>query len=172
VISCDLSDRLATALQNGFIDIAILIGQNHLPTATKVVWDERLGWACAQNLMPKPGTPIPVITSVNNPIDRMALNVISRAGLQHRVIFTAADWSAKISAASVGVGYLIAPRRAVPAALTCAATAHVPPAPDLPAAIHVRPEDTGHRPIRALVEALAWIFLPSVDQRKAEAVSV
>jgi DNA-binding transcriptional LysR family regulator len=161
IISCDLSDRLATALQNGFIDIAIMVGQNHLSTTTDVVWNEPLGWACARNLLPEPGRPIPVISSVNNSIDRMALNTITKTGLQHRITLTAADWSTKLSAASVGIGYLITPRRAIPAALKCAEDLHITPVPDLLAAIHVRSEDTRHRDIRALIEVLAQIFLPA-----------
>jgi DNA-binding transcriptional LysR family regulator len=161
VITCDQSDRLAVALQNGFIDIAILVGQNHLSTSTDVIWNEPLAWACAPHLVPKAGAPIPVISSTNNSIDRIALDTIAKAGLQHRVTFTAADWGAKLSAARVGIGYLIAPRRVIPAVLKCAEDAHVPSPPNLLAAIHVRSEIARHRSVRALVAALAPIFLPA-----------
>jgi DNA-binding transcriptional LysR family regulator len=161
VITCDQSDRLAAALQNGFIDIAILVGQNHLSTSTDVVWNEPLAWARAPHLVPKAGTPIPVISSLNNPVDRLALDTIAKAGLQHRVTFTAADWSAKLSAAKVGIGYMIAPRRVIPAVLKCAKDAHVPSPPNLLAAIHVRPEIAKHRNVCALITTLAPIFLPA-----------
>jgi len=161
---CDISDGLTKSLLQNFLDVAVLTEQNHLRTATEFVWCEPLVWARSPNLTPPLGCPLPVIGSANGIADQLANDVLSDANIRHEIVFATADWNARMAAAKAGLGYVIAPRRVIPAALQIAQDDFLPGLRDLRCAIHVSPQ-IDVKKIRPILVRLAEIFVPH-DQDK------
>ncbi len=160
---CESSDELAKSLLLNFLDVAVLIEKQSLSTVTEFSWKEPLVWACAENVLARPGSPLPLITAKAGSIDQVGIKSLLYANVPCKIVLVAADLNVRMAAAEVGLGYLIVPRRMLPASLKVAQENFLPVLDDLQCAVHVSPQ-IDPKKIQELLLQLADIVMPPLER--------
>ncbi|SHG56045.1 LysR substrate-binding domain-containing protein [Streptoalloteichus hindustanus] len=133
----DHSARLAEAVEQGVVDLAVLLGG---PTGgrTRAAGVLPLAWFAAPDWRPLPGRPLPVV-AYHEPcvLRRIAVETLTAAGIPLDVVVEAADLAGVQAAARAGLGVTLLPagsRR--PEGL--APWSELPPVPLRPLRVRVR----------------------------------
>jgi DNA-binding transcriptional LysR family regulator len=163
-LQCDASPSLIQAMDEGHLDIAVVLGMDATTGDVIAEWDEQLVWLCAPDLMVSPNAPIPYISWPNSQSDRIAINALELSGKQFFVAFAGNDFNSRYVAAQAGLGYLLMPERAVFEGVKIAQESFLPRLPSLRAGIRVRSgfDKRRHRP---LLNAIISIFASLVPLR-------
>ncbi|MBN8935248.1 MAG: LysR family transcriptional regulator [Rhizobiales bacterium] len=162
-LQCAMSNVLLKQLDNGYLDVALLVSAPSSAEMT-VTWEEPLVWVRSPDLNVSPGAPIPYVSWPDSNTDRIALGALERAGLSYVVSFAGADYNARLAAAQAALGYMLLPARAVFGAVQPAREYFLPPIPPTRGGLCLRP---GFDAVAAepLLYALESIARPLVEDR-------
>jgi DNA-binding transcriptional LysR family regulator len=162
-LQCAASADLMRQLDNGYLDIALLVSA---PPAARlaVAWDEPIVWVRSPDLHVSPGAPIPYISWPDSNTDRIALGALERAGVHYVVAFAGADYNARLAAAQAALGYMLLPARAVSDAVQPAREYFLPAIPPVRGGLCLR---SGFDPAAAtpLLRALEQVARPPATDR-------
>jgi DNA-binding transcriptional LysR family regulator len=168
-LQCAASEELLKQLDNGYLDVALLISAPSSAEMT-VTWEEPIVWVRSPDLNVSPGAPIPYVSWPDSNTDRIALGALERAGLNYVVSFTGADYNARLAAAQAALGYMVLPARAVFGAVQLAREYFLPPIPPTRGGLCLRPgfDSAAAEP---LLDALESIARPHVPDRHGAALT-
>jgi DNA-binding transcriptional LysR family regulator len=153
----DHSAELARGLTDGYVDIACVID----PPATSGElirrWTEQTVWVRSRHFVLSPGAPIPLVSWPGGLIDRSSIDALEKAGLNYRVVFSSADYEARVAAVRAKLGVMAVPARKVPDTLVTAQDYYLPKLDSLMAGIVVRAESRNARTekVIAILNSLA-----------------
>lgn len=163
VIECLATPELGQRLASGYVDLAVLpAGVPSAPGLAAVRWQEPLGWLCARDFLLSPGKPIPLIGSTGSFVHKLAIQALDQSGQLYATAFTAADWSARVTAVRNGFGYLVAPTRLADETIKAAREHFLPVLPPLDVGVFVRPDASPHQFARVLDVLVETIRSPRV----------
>lgn len=113
-VTCDLSPILIDRLQDGLLDLALVV--RHGPTATgRVVARQSLVWVAATDFRLDPGRPVPLAVNPEGCVYRaQALAALSRANRKWRVAYTSQSSTGINIAVALGMAVAIKAARSVP----------------------------------------------------------
>jgi DNA-binding transcriptional LysR family regulator len=131
-ICCDSSRGLLRSIRNGYLDLAFAFGEAVDMADADSSWPEEIVWTKAPELTWTRNLPVPLISSPNLYIvDRLAAEALEKTKRPFRITYSAYDFGARLAGAISGLGYLVNPRRLVPAALVIEGTSILPSLPNL-----------------------------------------
>jgi DNA-binding transcriptional LysR family regulator len=117
-ICCENSPSLLRMLRLGYLDITFAYFEPGDGTDAVASWVEELGWVRAADFEMAAGEPVPLISSPSLlQVDRTAVEMLKRAKLRYRIMFSAVDFGARFAAAAAGLGYMPLTKRITPAGL-------------------------------------------------------
>ncbi len=154
-LRCDASGELGKGIEDGYLDIAILLLTRTFSLDVVDEWLEPMVWGCSPDLVVSPNQRIPYISWPNSPADDIAIGALERTGRRYVVSFAASDFYARSIAALAGLGYMLLPQRAVVGGLKVARESFLPAVPPVRAGVAVRRDFKGDLAVdllRTLVE--------------------
>jgi DNA-binding transcriptional LysR family regulator len=137
---CHTSAELVKGLNEGYIDIALLLQPSIEAGAPILEWEEELIWARGPNFVLSPGAPVPLVTCPDSQMDLPLFRALEKAGMGYRIALTSSDLRARLSAVAAGVGLMGLPRRKIRPPLMAASESYLPSLQPLRFAVVVRPE--------------------------------
>ncbi len=129
---------VAKSLSDGYLDIACLADPPSEYGQVIAEWQEDFVWARSREFVLSLGAPIPLVCWPGGVADQPPLLALERAQLAYRVVFTSADYHARMAAAAAGIGLLGISRRHVGKSLIVAKEHYLPPLPPIRVVICVR----------------------------------
>ena len=157
-IDCAPAGEIAHRFAGGYLDIAVMPVTRQPETTPLVSWSERMVWLCTRDFLLSPGKPIPLIACPGSVPHQLALDALDRAGRLYTIVFSAADWSARLAALEAGLGYVVAPARFSMPALKTAREYYLPRLPDVALGLFTRADAATDR-IAQIAAALAGVFV-------------
>lgn len=137
-VYCDSSTEIAKGLNDGYVDVALMLHTNSDQPGCIASWDEEVCWVRSVNLIVGSESVIPLIGWHGNIADSIATRALEEAGIAYTFRFTAPDHSARLAAAKACWGYVMLPRRFVQSPLVVANDHFLPALPPNRAGIFVR----------------------------------
>jgi DNA-binding transcriptional LysR family regulator len=136
--ACDTSPGLLQELKSGHLDLIFALAPLGVRLTTVGEWSEQLVWTRASDFHLEPGASIPLVILPNGFADRFVLEALDESDLSYTITFSAGDTTSRVAAAAAGLGYMVAPERAVPDKLVIAREDWLPTLPQLRAGIFAR----------------------------------
>jgi DNA-binding transcriptional LysR family regulator len=137
-VSCEYSVVLGQMLDQGEIDLALIMNAPGRFSRTLAEWPERLVWGKSPGFTLSPGAPVPVIGRIGNAITALSLNILEQNGLLARVSFSSSDFHAMKTAARSGLGFLAVPLFALDDSLVEARDYYLPPFPTVVSGVYAQ----------------------------------
>ena len=137
-LRCEPADELMKAIDEGYLDIAMVVCTGGETVDLAAEWQEPNVWVRSPHLVVSPNAPIPIISWPDSAVDRVAIDGLERAGRRYVVSFAAADFHARSVAAKAGLGYLAMPERSIFDGVRAARESFIPPLPSFRAGVRVR----------------------------------
>jgi DNA-binding transcriptional LysR family regulator len=138
VVTCEYSEVLRQMLDQGDLDLALLVNWPGHFSRTLAEWPERLVWGKAPGFTLNPGAPVPVIGKIGNAVTTLALNVLEQNGLLARVSFSSSDFHAMKTAARAGLGLLAVPLFALDDTIVEGRDYYLPPFPTVVSGVYAQ----------------------------------
>lgn len=107
-----VSDELIKDIENGYIDLALVILSGSSISKTVAEWTEPLVWTRSADLVVRPGSPVPIVSLENSYLHRVALSAIEESGLNAVLKFAGGDFFSCYMAVKSGLGFFALPLRA------------------------------------------------------------
>jgi len=137
-LQCARSEELLKRLENGFLDMALVIVSPDKPIDLVSEWVEPISWVRSADLHIGPGMALPYISWPDSETDRVAFEAMAKAGLRYVVSFAGKDFAARRAAVEAGLGFMLLPERGLTGKLTVAREGFLPGVPPQRAGICVR----------------------------------
>jgi DNA-binding transcriptional LysR family regulator len=131
-VCCDGSRGLLRSIRCGYLDIAMAFGETDNVVDAIRSWPEELVWIRSPTLRIEPDRPLPLISSPNQFIaDHHGAAALDQVRRPYHTVFSSFDFSARCAGVAAGLGYLVIPRRLVPAGAVIEAPGVMPPLPSI-----------------------------------------
>jgi DNA-binding transcriptional LysR family regulator len=161
--ACDSAPGFAKRLASGYVDLTFAVAPPELKLNVLSEWTEKFVWTCGPGFVVDRNGPIPLIVRAEGLLDRLAIEAMDQKGLPYRVVFSAADMTARAAAVVAGVGVMAIPERARPDQLTVTDDPLLPRLPELRVGVFYR-DGLDVRRIRKLTDA----FLAAVKPEQSK----
>jgi DNA-binding transcriptional LysR family regulator len=166
---------LADAAEHGQIDVALVVGQEHRPSA-HVFGELEVGWIAGRGFAPIPGQPLPLVLLGPQCVFRKAaISQLDAAGIPWRVAATSPSLAGLWASAVGGLGITVRSRLALPETLVWRRHLFSLPALEpFPVTILTQPHATSQsvERLRAIIgEEVAAALLAPARRRKRGAVT-
>jgi DNA-binding transcriptional LysR family regulator len=152
-IVCGFSSELAKNFSDGSLDVACLMDPPLDLGMPIFDWHEDHVWVRSPNFVLSPGSAIPIVDWPVNLADQPMFQVLERAGIAYRIVFTAADHQVRMMAVRSGLGITCVPTRLVDKTLVIANEYYLPAIPPLKAGVFLR-SDVDSEEIAPLIDCL------------------
>jgi len=114
-ICCDNSPNLLRIFRLGYLDIVFVYCNEKDVADAACSWTEEIGWVTAPGFAVGPDEPVPLIGCPNVlRVDQIAIEALKRSKRSYQVVFSAADFGARLAAVAAGLGYMPLTRRLIP----------------------------------------------------------
>jgi DNA-binding transcriptional LysR family regulator len=124
-VRCDEPAGLTRLLADGYLDVACMLHPPRDIVCSE--WREPFLWARAPQFVVSPGTPLPLVSAVQDDLStNLAVEALDAAKLGYRLVFESADFETRVAAASAGLGVMVLPARQLPPSLMPATDYYLP----------------------------------------------
>jgi DNA-binding transcriptional LysR family regulator len=131
-------NQLSADLENGFLDIAMMVlPGGDLPDVYSR-WEEPMVWMRANGLTVSPGAPLPIVSVSNSVLHDIGMKALEKANLSAVIRFSGVDYLSAQTAVKVGMGYMAIPLRARREGMVVADEYFLPKLPPVAMGIRLR----------------------------------
>jgi DNA-binding transcriptional LysR family regulator len=160
---------LADAVEHGQIDVALVVGQEHRPSA-QVLGELDVGWIAGRAFAPPSGQPLPlVLLGPQCAFRKAATTQLDAAGIAWRVAATSPSLAGLWASAIGGLGVTVRSRLTVPETLVWRRRLfHLPALEPFPVTMLTQPHPSGQSidRLRAIIREEVAAALPTARRRK------
>jgi DNA-binding transcriptional LysR family regulator len=137
-IFSNTSTEIAKGLNDGFLDVGCLQGEDAARNQIIDEWEEPFVWARHPQFVTSPGAPIPLVTWPGSCLDAQVERYLEGNGIAYRVAFASQDRQARYAAVKACFGVAAMPLRLVAAPLIEANDYYLPKLSPLRGSIAIR----------------------------------